>query len=39
MIEVFDIRVRGWEMAIHGMRNPYSIYGGENNSWDKASRG
>lgn len=36
MIEVFDIRVRGWEMAIKGMRNPMSIYGGENNSWDKA---
>lgn len=36
MIEVFDIRARGWEMAIKGMRNPMSIYGGENNSWDKA---
>ena len=36
MIEVFNIRARGWEMAIKGMRNPMSIYGGENNSWDKA---
>ena len=36
MIEIFNIRVRGWEMAIKGMRNPMSIYGGENNSWDKA---
>lgn len=28
--------VLGWEHAIRGMRNPYSIEGAENNSWDKS---
>lgn len=36
MIEVFEHETMGWAKAIKGMRNPMSIYGGENNSWDKS---
>ena len=35
MIEVFETMTSGWSFALYGMRNPMSIYGGENNSWDK----
>ena len=36
MIEVKNIETHGWQAAIRGMRNPYSIPGGENNSWAKS---
>lgn len=36
MIKFEHTEVVGWEHAIRGMRNPYSIEGAENNSWDKS---
>lgn len=36
MIKFEKTEVFGWEAAIRGMRNPYSIEGAENNSWDKS---
>ena len=36
MIKFENTEVLGWEHAIRGMRNPYSIEGAENNSWDKS---
>ena len=36
MIKIKNTEVLGWEHAIRGMRNPYSIEGAENNSWDKS---
>ena len=36
MIKFEHTKVLGWEHAIRGMRNPYSIEGAENNSWDKS---
>lgn len=36
MIKFEKTEVLGWEHAIRGMRNPYSIEGAENNSWDKS---
>lgn len=36
MIEVFEHETMGWNFALYGMRNPMSIYGGTNNSWDKS---
>lgn len=35
-IKIENTEVLGWEHAIRGMRNPYSIEGAENNSWDKS---
>lgn len=36
MIKIDNTEVLGWEHAIRGMRNPYSIEGAENNSWNKS---
>lgn len=36
MLKLENTEVLGWEHAIRGMRNPYSIEGAENNSWDKS---
>lgn len=36
MIKIENVEICGWEHAIRGMRNPYSIEGAENNSWDKS---
>lgn len=36
MIKFEKTEVVGWEHAIRGMRNPYSVDGAENNSWDKS---
>ena len=36
MVKVEDIETMGWRKAIKGMRNPLSIPGGTNNSWDKS---
>lgn len=36
MIKFEHTDVLGWEHAIRGMRNPYSVDGAENNSWDKS---
>ena len=36
MIKIENTEVVGWTHAIRGMRNPYSIEGAENNSWDKS---
>ena len=39
MIKLEKTEVLGWEHAIRGMRNPYSIDGAENNSWEKSDSG
>ena len=36
MIKLEKTEVLGWEHAVRGMRNPYSIDGAENNSWEKS---
>ena len=36
MLKVDNIESYGWEAAIRSMRNPKSIPGGTNNSWDKS---
>lgn len=39
MIKIENAQTLGWEHAIRGMRNPYSIDGAENNSWEKSDSG
>lgn len=39
MLKIENTEVLGWEHAIRGMRNPYSIDGAENNSWEKSDSG
>lgn len=36
MLKVANVESWGWEAAIRGMRNPHSVPGGTNNSWDKS---
>lgn len=36
MLKVANVESFGWEAAIRSMRNPKSIPGGTNNSWDKS---
>lgn len=36
MLKVANVESWGWEAAIRSMRNPKSIPGGTNNSWDKS---
>lgn len=36
MLKFENTEVLGWEHAIRGMRNPYSVDGAENNSWEKS---
>lgn len=36
MIKIENTQTLGWEHAIRGMRNPYSVDGAENNSWEKS---
>lgn len=36
MIKIEDVETSGWRKAIRAMRNPMSIPGAENNSWNKS---
>ena len=39
MIKIENVKIYGWKPTIRGMRNPYSIDGAENNSWEKSDSG